>query len=97
MRVEHGHARATFLYADGARHLSLDRLNVSSLVIDGSRGVATLRGSVDEMPGRRRVYVTVAFESHSRHRQLRIRLSSGYHESGPLLAGFINFVRNATR
>jgi hypothetical protein len=95
IRVGPGHAKATFLYTDGARRVVLRKLTLRSLAINLSRGVATLRGSGVERPGGRRASVTVVLVSHAGHRSLRIGLSSGYHYSGRLLSGSITFVRTA--
>ena len=97
VRAEVGHARATFLYSDGARHVVLSSLTAKSLAINASRGIATLRGSGVEMPGRRRVRITVVLVSHSGHRSLRIGLSSGYYKSGSLLSGSIAFIPSVRR
>jgi hypothetical protein len=88
-----GHRRASFLYTDHRRHVVLRALSVSSLVINGNRGSATLRGDGVDLPSRRRVRVTLNLENHSGHRSLRIRLSSGYFKSGHLLTGAISFIR----
>jgi hypothetical protein len=72
----------------------LRALSVTSLVINGTRGTATLHGAGVELPGRRRVRVTLNFENRPRHHSLRIRLSSGYSRSGRLLTGTITFIRN---
>jgi hypothetical protein len=89
-----GHRRASFLYSDHPGHAVLRTLSVASLVINGTRGTATLHGAGVELPGRRRVRVTLTFENRPRHRSLRIRLSSGYSRSGRLLTGTITFIRN---
>jgi hypothetical protein len=94
LRAEVGHPRATFGYSDGVRHVVLHALSVKSLAFDGGRGVATVRGSSVEMPGKRRVSVTVVLVSRSGHRSLRIRLSSGYYTTGSLLKGAITFTRS---
>lgn len=96
-RAEVGRTGTKFLYTDGMRHIELTRLTLKSLAIDAQRGIATLRGSGIEMPGRRRVSVTLVLVSHAAQRSLRIRLSTGYHESGPLLNGSIAFMRRAVR
>jgi hypothetical protein len=93
VRAMIGHRRASFLYTDHRGHVLLRSLSVSSLVINGGRGTATLRGDGMDLPSRRRVRVTLNFENHSGRRSLRIRLSSGYLESGHLLAGTITFIR----
>jgi hypothetical protein len=97
VRAQARRSSATFLYTDGARHVGLRKLTVKSLAIDGRTGTATLRGSGIETPGGRRVSVTVVFVSHSGHRSLRIRLSSGYYESGGLLTGSITFTGSAAQ
>jgi hypothetical protein len=88
-----GHRRASFLYSDHRGDVVLRTLSVTSLVINGTRGTATLRGAGVELRGRRRVRVTLNFENRSGHRSLRIRLSSGYSKSGRLLTGAITFIR----
>jgi hypothetical protein len=95
--AEKGHRAATFSYRDGARHVTLQKLTVSSLAIDAARGVATLRGNAFETGQRRRVRVTIVLVNHSGRRSLRIHLSSGYHESGALLGGSITFTRGAAQ
>jgi hypothetical protein len=92
-----GHARAAFLYHDRGGRIVLRSLTLRSMMIDGRRGVATLRGSCMEMPSRRRVAVTIVLTSHSRHRSLRIRLSNRYFRSGSLLSGSITFTRARAR
>jgi len=93
LRAEVGHAGARFLYTDGARHLALEDLVVKSLAINAARGIATIRGTAVQKHGRRRAFVTIVLVNHAGHRSLRIGLSSGYHESGSLLAGSITFIR----
>jgi hypothetical protein len=93
VRAMVGHRRATFLYSDHRGHAVLHALSVTSLVINGARGTATLRGAGVELPGRHRVRVTLNFENRPGHRSLRIRLSSGYARSGHLLTGAITFIR----
>jgi hypothetical protein len=97
VRAQVRQSSATFLYTDRARHVELHKLTVRSLAIDGQSGTATLRGSGVETPGGRRVSVTVVLVNHSGHRSLRIRLSSGYYESGGLLTGSIAFTRSPAR
>jgi hypothetical protein len=91
VRAQLGRSRASFVYVDRARHVTLKALTLRSIVIDGTRGVATLRGSGVELPSRRRVNVTIVLVSHSRHRSMRIRLSNGYADSGAILSGSITF------
>jgi hypothetical protein len=97
VRAEVGRARATLLYADPARHIRLGTLTLRSTVIDGRRGIATLRGSSVEMPTKRRVGLTIVLTSNSAHHNVRVRLSNGYFESGRLLNGTITFMRSAGR
>ncbi len=95
VRAEVGHTGAGFLYRDGPRRVALHTIRLRSIVIDGRRGVATLRGTAIETGRRRGVGLTLVLTSHSGHRSLRIRLSSGYYVSGPLLSGSITFIRRA--
>jgi hypothetical protein len=88
-----GQRRASFAYTDHRGHVMLRALSMTSLVIDPRRGTATLRGAGMVLPSRRRVRVTLNFENRSRHRSLRIRLSSGYSKGGHLLNGTITFIR----
>ncbi len=97
VRAEVGHSGTRFRYTDGARHLELTKFTLKSLAIDARTGVATLRGRGVEMPGRRRVSITLVLVSHAAHRSLRIRLSSGYYKSGPLIKGSITFMRRAVQ
>jgi hypothetical protein len=93
VRAMIGHRRASFLYTDHRGRVLLRALSVSSLVINGGRGTATLRGEGVDLPSKRRVRVTLNFENHAGRRSLRIRLSSGYLQSGHLLTGAITFIR----
>jgi hypothetical protein len=93
VRAMVGHRRASFLYSDHRGHAVLRTLSVNSLVINATRGTATLRGAGVQLPGRRRVRVTLNFENRGGHRNLRIGLSSGYRRSGHLLSGSITFLR----
>jgi hypothetical protein len=93
LRAEVGKAKAKFAYTDGARHIVLRALTLKSLAIDGRRGTATLRGTGVEMPSRRRVSITLVLVSHAAQRSLRIRISSGYRDSGRLLSGAIAFIQ----
>ena len=97
VRAEVRQSHAKLFYADRARHVLLRALAVSSLAIDGQRGIATLRGRGTEMPSKRRVSITIVLVSHSGHRTLRIRLSSGYYDSGRLLNGSITLTRSVGR
>ena len=97
VRAEAGHSDSKFRYADGARHLELIKLTLKSLAIDSRRGIATLRGRGIEMRGGRRVSITLVLVSHAARRSLRIRLSTGYYESGSLVKGSITFMRRAVR
>jgi len=92
-----GRRSVKFLYVDHARHVTLKTLTLKSMVIDGRRGIATLRGSGVELASRRRVAVTVVLVSHAGKRSLRISLSSGYYDSGRLLSGAIAFTRSVAR
>jgi hypothetical protein len=74
----------------------LDQLTVRSLAIDGSRGIATLRGTGVETPSRRRGDVTVALSSHSGVAACAFD-SNGYYKAGSLLSGSIMFTRGAAR
>jgi hypothetical protein len=94
VRAVVGGARASFLYADPAGHVALRALRVSSLVIDGRLGTATLRGKCTQMHRRRMLGVTIVLTSRATHRSLRIRLSNGYFKSGPLLKGAITFMHS---
>jgi hypothetical protein len=93
VRAMVGQRRASFAYSDHRGHVVLRALSVTALVIDPKRGTATLRGTGMVLPSRRRVRVMLNFENRSRHRSLRIRLSSGYFKSGHLLSGTITFIR----
>ncbi len=95
VRAQLGRARASFAYVDRARDVTLKTLTLRSMTIDGARGVATLRANGMELPSRRHVNVTVVLLSHGRHRSMRIRLSSGYADSGALLSGSISFTRSS--
>jgi hypothetical protein len=88
-----GAARASFLYADPVRHVTLRTLRLSSLVLDGRLGTATLRGRCMQTHRRRAVGVTIVLTTGAAHGSLRIRLSNGYFKSGPLLKGAITFMR----
>ncbi len=94
LRAQEHRAATTFTYRDRARSVSLRALVLGTLAVDRRRGIATLRGSALAGAGRgHRVRVTLVLVSHGRHRTLRIRLSSGYYESGSLLAGTVTFQR----
>jgi hypothetical protein len=93
VRAMVGQRRASFLYSDHRGHAVLRALSVTSLVINATRGTATLRGAGVQLPGRRRVRVTLNVENRRGHRSLGIRLSSGYSRSGHLLSGSITFIR----
>jgi len=86
-----GRGGGTLRYDDAARRVLLTKLTLSSLAFDRRRGEATLRGSAALAGSRRRVHVTLVLVSHGGLRGLRIRLSSGYYESGALLGGAITF------
>src|SRR5262249_50715004 len=68
-----GPRRPSFLSPDPRGPAVRPPLNVPPLDINGPGGPATLRGAGVQLPGRRRVRVTLNFENRRGHRNLRIR------------------------
>jgi hypothetical protein len=94
IRASVGAARASFLYTDPARHVTLRTLSVSSLVLDGRLGIATLRGKCMQVGRRRALGVTIVLTSRASRHSLSIRLSNGYFKRGAVPKGAITFMRS---
>jgi hypothetical protein len=93
LRAQLGQRHATFTYT--ARHggLALRGLTVKHLRIDQAHGDASIRGTAVEMPGHRKVEVSIALARGSGRARVRLRVSSGYTISAMLGPGAITFTR----